>query len=98
VLGENSTSAIVPESFSVGAPFPNPFNSTVTIPLNIPDVGKLKVTIYNILGQRVHIDEYTITHPIEFKYAWNSNIASGIYFAQINFGKHLVYRKLILIK
>jgi uncharacterized protein (TIGR03790 family) len=95
---ENEKTEHVPETFSVGFPYPNPFNSSVTVLIKIPTAGKLNVTIYNILGQLIHSEENKITQPQEYKYRWDSNVATGIYFLQIKFGRYLINRKLMLIK
>lgn len=38
-------SVIFPKEFSLGNPYPNPFNEEVTIPFTIPDVDRAEVTI-----------------------------------------------------
>ena len=82
----------------MGSPYPNPFNSSVTVLIKIPTAGKLNVTIYNILGQLIHSEENKISQPQEYMYRWDSSVATGIYFLQIKFGKYLINRKLMLVK
>jgi hypothetical protein len=48
-----ATSSVVPASSSLDAPYPNPFNATIQIPLQTTG-GDLDVAIFNLLGQRLH--------------------------------------------
>ncbi len=98
LLTENEAINNVPKTFSVDAPYPNPFNNSVNVPINIPDAGKLNVIIYNILGQCIHTEESNFIQPQKYLYHWDSNVATGIYFIQIKFLKYLVNKKLVLIK
>ena len=38
---------------SLGSPFPNPFNPTVSIPYTVPEAGHVGLTVYNVQGQVV---------------------------------------------
>ena len=58
---------LLPESFSLEANYPNPFNPSTTIPLNIPVDSKIDLSVYNMLGQKI----YTLH---------NGHISSGKYF------------------
>ncbi len=60
ILGNSSTNSIdgkfviqIPDSPIVGAPYPNPFNSSTIIPVNLTRPMQLDLEIYNILGQNV---------------------------------------------
>ena len=98
VAAELAQSNLLPGSFSVGAAYPNPFNAVVAIPIKIPVAGQVDIDIYNILGQKVRHDTFHFTEAKEFKYHWNSNTATGIYFAQIQFRNQIISRKLMLLK
>ena len=41
----------LPQEFSVGAAYPNPFNPTCIIPMTIPGTGEISLQLYNIIGQ-----------------------------------------------
>jgi hypothetical protein len=65
--------------------YPNPFNQETRIRFSLPEPGKIKLTLYNILGQKLKVlianrhyaaGNYSIT--------FNANhLASGIYFYHI---------------
>ncbi|RKY59773.1 MAG: hypothetical protein DRP94_02545 [Candidatus Latescibacterota bacterium] len=45
---------VLPE-FSLGVPYPNPTDGRLSVDLSLPvKVDKLKVELYNVLGQRVY--------------------------------------------
>jgi hypothetical protein len=44
---------VVPPIFAVHGNFPNPFNPSTIIKFSIPDKGKVKLTVYNLRGQKV---------------------------------------------
>jgi photosystem II stability/assembly factor-like uncharacterized protein len=43
------------ENFILYPPYPNPFNSTVTIRYDLPVDSDIKVTLYNILGEEIKV-------------------------------------------
>lgn len=89
--------------------FPNPFNSTTEIQIEIPQQSIITIIIYNSLGQRVR----TILNSTELKqgehsFHWNGNdengipIATGIYlcgfFVEHSTKTELQTLKLLLLK
>ncbi|MBI9031289.1 T9SS type A sorting domain-containing protein [bacterium] len=84
--------------------YPNPFNPETTISFNIPQPGKVNLSIYNIKGQLVKtlLDEETSagTHSL----VWNGknergkSVASGIYFSKIKTEADIQTKKMLLIK
>jgi len=79
--------------------YPNPFNPTTTISYELPVSGKVRLVVYNVLGQKVRtlIDEkqgagkYKMTLDA-------SELSSGVYFYRLSAGKSDLTRKMILIK
>jgi photosystem II stability/assembly factor-like uncharacterized protein len=60
--------------------YPNPFNPSTFIRYSVPTAGKVKLTIYDMLGQTVDVlineEQSAGYHGVE----WRANVASGIYF------------------
>ncbi len=85
--------------------FPNPFNPTTTISFSIPEDVYVKITIYNIKGQKVR--ELPIVTPSPshtLSVTWdgtdsnNKPVSSGIYFYKISSGNESVMKKMLLLK
>ena len=89
---------ILPTSFEIDSPYPNPFNSTVTIPIHIPKAGSIQITIYNILGQRIYSDKVQVNQPQLYKYKWSGHTSSGLYITRIQFEEKILNTKVLLIK
>ncbi|MBL1213013.1 MAG: T9SS type A sorting domain-containing protein [Ignavibacteriae bacterium] len=91
--------------FNLSQNYPNPFNPNTTINFTIPQNGKVKLSVFNILGQRVAvlINNYLNAgaHTLNFD---ASKYASGVYFYKMEVynQKHkadfVEVKKMILLK
>ena len=74
-------SSVNPIYFSLRQNYPNPFNASTTICYDLPLASKVKLTVYNITGQRVAMLCDGIESSGFKQYDWNvgNSIASGIY-------------------
>ena len=52
----SETSSVV--EFNLLGNYPNPFNPSTTILLDVPQVAAVTVDVFNVLGQRVHREEF----------------------------------------
>jgi len=93
------------EIVQLGQNFPNPFNPTTRIPYSIYKKSWVKLTIFNILGQRIKtlIDEEQDVgyYQPEFDISRNSNgeeLSSGVYFYRLEIDKVSFAKKLLLLK
>lgn len=94
------TSGTAPPRFSLLQNYPNPFNPTTTIEFTLPEDGRVKLRIYNMLGEEVAtlVNEDRLAgvyHQVIFD---AGRLASGIYFSHIEFEGRSLVRKLILVK
>lgn len=103
-IDDKGLSGYGPYSYKLYQNFPNPFNPLTTIAYDVPKASKVKLTIYNIIGQKMMtlVDEKLNTG--HYTVVWNSkdsgvtNVASGIYFYKIQIGDFIAVRKFILMK
>jgi len=108
--GERGGSPVA--SFRLLPPFPNPFNQTLTIPLQIPNgmPGKVSLKIYNVLGQEVMDLTEELTNFLTnggsgfVSLVWNGRdlrgveAGSGIYLIAFRLGSTLQVRKAVLLR
>jgi hypothetical protein len=89
----------VPHGFSLHQNYPNPFNPTTTINFSLGKPSKVKLTVYNLLGQKVAtvIDRPMNAgqHAVVFD---AKSYGSGIYFYQLEAGEFKSHRRMMLIK
>jgi len=94
----------LPTKFELKANYPNPFNPTTVIPLEIPAESYVKASIYNILGQEVLVLLEGIQKPGYSQLIWNGTnqfgqqMSSGIYFIRVHYGKNIYHQKMMLLK
>ena len=82
--GGDETTKEIPKNFSIAQNYPNPFNPTTTIQYELPTNSRVRINIYNILGQLVAELTNEIKPAGYYKQVWNgSNLASGVYLLRI---------------
>jgi hypothetical protein len=90
---------IKPLEFSLDQNYPNPFNPSTKINFSIPENGFVKLTVYNLIGEKVSelLNGHTEagTHTLTFN---AKNLNSGIYIYKLSYGDLLLTRKMVLIK
>jgi len=90
----------VPVKFSLFQNYPNPFNPITVIRYQLPAFSKVKLSIYNILGQKVQTLVSKKQPAGTYIAAWDaSGFASGVYLYRLETDKNFVKtRKLVLLK
>ena len=88
------------KDFSLNQNYPNPFNPSTMIRFSLKDNGKVRLIVYNLLGEEVsELINKEMTkgiHEVEFNAA---NLASGIYIYKLDIeNKFSSVRKMILTK
>jgi len=95
---------IIPEITQISN-YPNPFNPTTTIKLDLAESGKIELVIYNIKGQKVKtlMDAYSTEG--HFEIIWRGiddnkkKVSSGNYFIKLKVnGKEKAVSKCVLLK
>ncbi len=73
----------IPRSFGIPAVYPNPFNSSATAVVALPEAADIKVVVYNALGRQVAILARGRYEAGYHKLSLNADrLASGIYFVR----------------
>ena len=99
IVANSSDRVDVLTKFSLSDAYPNPFNPTTSMKLDVLEAGNVSVRVFNIMGQVVatlasgHMDanKYTLT--------WDaSDAASGMYFVRAEIAGSVTTQKLLLLK
>jgi len=100
----NPDHVLLPKTLELSQNYPNPFNPSTTIRFALPEEGRMKLVIYNVLGQKVKelVNEYRQAgyHEVIWsgKNETGAQVASGVYIYQIETVKGIQARKMLLIK
>lgn len=90
-----------PVNFVVYQNYPNPFNSITKIRYSIPEKGKVKIDLYDILGRKIEtlVDaEKEIGDYLYLLDASKFGLSSGIYFYEIGYKSYQVIKKMVYVK
>ncbi|MFH1841724.1 MAG: FlgD immunoglobulin-like domain containing protein, partial [bacterium] len=84
--------------------FPNPFNPSTTIRFALPAAGPVRVTVYDLAGGRVRTLLRATRPAGDNTVVWNGRddagrpVASGAYYARLEFGGTTQISKMVLLK
>ena len=86
-------------SFVLEQNYPNPFNPNTIISYSLPSGSKVKLIVYNTLGQSIKILENTFKPAGNYVVNFDaSDLPSGIYFYKLEAGQFSQIKKMVLIK
>ena len=84
ITGVRDNDSRVVKEFQLSQNYPNPFNPSTIISYSLPEEAKVKIEIYNLLGQKVAALVDGIEIAGNHSVTWNArNFSSGIYFYKI---------------
>lgn len=104
VQTDNPDNPVIPLETSLGRPYPNPFNPSVTIAYGLAKAAHVQILIYNQKGQKVCTLLQADKNPGLAKIVWNGtnsngkSLSSGIYYIKMTAGKYSSMQKVILLK
>ncbi len=92
--------AKLPAVYALEQNYPNPFNPTTAITFALPRAERVKLSVYNELGQEVVklVSNRPMSagmHSVTFD---GSKLATGLYFYKIEAGSFVSTRKMVLLK
>ncbi|SVC90638.1 uncharacterized protein METZ01_LOCUS343492, partial [marine metagenome] len=104
VMEIKSEIPVIPEKFHVSENFPNPFNPTTQVLIDIPESSQLFVSVYNITGRLIYEvkDNYVPAGKVRFEWRGRDYLGNqaptGIYFISVETGIHYHVQKIALVK
>ena len=93
-----------PAAFSLAPNYPNPFNPSTTIAYALPAPGRVRLTVYNLLGQPVRRLFEGARAAGHFSVQWDGRddggrpLASGVYLYRLEAGGKSLSRRMLLLK
>lgn len=85
--------------FMLAQNFPNPFNPTTTIRFALPARMRVKLTVFNVLGQQVAVlqdgEQDAGDHSVQFD---AGGFSSGVYFYRLQGGNFTETRRLLVLR
>lgn len=101
---DTQSSPIVPERLYLSQNYPNPFNPMTNIRYGLPEAGHVRLTIYDLRGERITSlvagQQSAGWHSI----IWDGNdqfgeqVSNGVYFYRLVADKYVETRKMVLLK
>ena len=89
----------VPTAFELFQNYPNPFNPTTSIKYALPKESRVRIAVFNILGQEVATLVNSVMpagyHSVDFK---ANNVPSGMYIYKIETESFSQVKKMLLMK
>jgi len=93
-----------PTAYQLRPGFPNPFNSQVTIPVDVPRESTVHLEVFNIAGQRVRSLVRDVLPAGTHRITWDGSgaegqlIGTGIYILRLQAGEFQQVQRVMLLK
>ncbi|NOX38469.1 MAG: T9SS type A sorting domain-containing protein [Calditrichaeota bacterium] len=89
----------IPVDFALLQNYPNPFNPTTTIEFHLPRTTRVKLAVYNTVGQEIAVLANGVLAPGKHRVTFYANdLPSGIYFYRLEAEKQIFSRKMVLMR
>ncbi len=104
LLGEKSSRVseqveFIPEELMLAQNYPNPFNPSTTITFTLPKSGRVRLEIFNLLGEKVATALDEVRAPGVHRVPWQpQNLPSGTYLYRLETKSYSQTRKLLLLR
>ncbi|NOZ56539.1 MAG: T9SS type A sorting domain-containing protein [Calditrichaeota bacterium] len=94
----------VPGRFELSPAYPNPFNSSTTLRIQVPHAARLRVVLYDVRGRQIRTLFDGFTRPQSLRLTWDGRSSngrscpSGIYLCRAQLGSHTQTRRILLLR
>ena len=95
---------LLPEHYALLPNYPNPFNPETTIAYDLADEGRVRLAVYDVLGQQVRVLIDGAQAAGRYRMAWDGRdragraAASGVYFLRLEANGFSQVRKMMLVR
>lgn len=99
VISGNIAQLNAPKEYKLSQNYPNPFNPMTTITYALPEKGKVKIVIFDVLGRVVRTLVDGTQSSGKYSVTWDAAVnTSGIYFYKLETANFTETKKMILVK
>ncbi len=94
----------IPSGFALHQNYPNPFNPETHINFDVASTGRVKIEVFNALGQRMQVLVDNVYTPGSYKVTWNGRddeghqLSSGVYIYQMTSDNYQQVKRMLLMK
>ncbi len=94
----------IPDEFELSDAYPNPFNPSTNINFKIASVTNVKLSVYNLLGEKIKTIVDSEMKAGNYEAVWNGvddfghQVASGTYFITLESSSFRATKKIMLLK
>ena len=90
---------IIPDNYYLSIPYPNPFNSIVTLNYGLPEAGMVSAQVFNIEGRKIADLASGIQQAGNHTITWDGKeTPSGVYIMRLEAGGKVFSRKVMLMR
>lgn len=99
VVSNEDAEDVLPQGFTLGQSYPNPFNPQTTIPFALPKAAEVTLTVFDLLGREVEVlvngqlpaGTYTATFEA-------GDLSSGTYIYRLTTPQQTITKSMVLLK
>lgn len=97
-------SSSTPDRYILHNVYPNPFNPSTKIKIDVPEFSNIELSVYNVLGQKVKTLLNSNLNPGSYEFEWDGTSdnkiksTSGIYYIKMSTEKYQSIQKVLLVK
>tara|TARA_B100000959_G_scaffold217150_1_gene228985 strand:+ start:102 stop:482 length:381 start_codon:yes stop_codon:yes gene_type:complete len=89
----------VPENFSIGQAYPNPFNPVTIINYGISETTNLSIGVYDIRGRQMNLIIKNAVDSGYYNFFWDASAySSGIYLIKFQLSDMVKVQRVLLLK
>ncbi len=98
------TEEILPTKHELYPAYPNPFNPSTTIEYFVPERSQVRLSVYNLLGEKIRILVAGIQNPGKQTATWDGRdaegklVGSGVYVYKFEVGSVQLSRKMMFLR
>ncbi|MBT3251485.1 MAG: T9SS type A sorting domain-containing protein [Candidatus Marinimicrobia bacterium] len=99
-----SLEVLFPQKYELAAPYPNPFNSSISISFTVPYPSQVKINVYDLLGREVLQLVNETLNQGSYSHIWGGlntdgiSVASGLYMIKMESGNYIGIQHITLLK